>query len=669
MVRSVIYAFICLGLAVLAALMSFNGPNSPEGNVQRWFGASAWISVGGLLLSAVLCLVAAKRRKIPALLVLAAPVVSMLLAAVGWCVLSGNVGEVPGDALSFEAQNALLAQQAHSSLLVPAWGLLLSGLCFVGSSLAAGCARADEGTIAPPDRLRWAWLVVGVVGAGGAVAAVYIEAMGYLGDSTPHSVSLLSELLRVFARDLPLTAAIIVLAALPAFLLPIGRRVEGLTAAEMDRLASARALASAALVGGIACLSLAAPLTAVAQVLETMSPFDGSRSPLLALFPLFVVRQGVQSASPFLVGSAAVVAVLVLLRLRLWRMAWPVVVVVVAVGAVIGLQTLADSRVRERLGGACEAQCTCRHLIAAAALRQWRPSQDQMDPCQGWWSCFDEQESSELQLARIRASQCPSPATIVDVTKRAILVDGHRVVDVQGGAVNPSNKRDGATDYYISPLFDALHEAAENQKLIARRNSAVEFDGEVLLRIDRRSRSRLVTEVMYTAGQAGFDRISFLVVLPEVTDRSPYRILKIEPPSSSWSGRDPSEISGRGKRNHDEGQIVGHSCVGIEVSGPEPCRRGHKEFLAEEWVLLITEDRLCLRSSKGQTMTGATLPELHSEFAKISKGRRAIRALTIRSTENLPFSTQLEAYADLVSAEPDTFAVGRFSSVLGDTCE
>ncbi len=121
-------------------------------------------------------------------------------------------------------------------------------------------------------------------------------------------------------------------------------------------------------------------------------------------------------------------------------------------------------------------------------------------------------QSADLRLPG-SASKAPlAPATTIAITRDAILVDDHRVCDLRDGAVDPSNKRDGATGYFINPLFEALSEAAQNQKLIAQRNQQVRFEGLALVLGHKTTTFRTLTEVLYTAGQAEYNQFKFAVV-------------------------------------------------------------------------------------------------------------------------------------------------------------
>lgn len=122
------------------------------------------------------------------------------------------------------------------------------------------------------------------------------------------------------------------------------------------------------------------------------------------------------------------------------------------------------------------------------------------------------QQSDILKLPKSEAKIPLKPATIIAITRNAILVDEKKVVDLQDGNVDPSAKRDGANGFFITPLYEALNEAAQNQKRIAARNPAVQFEGLAMILADRLTNFRLLTEVLYTAGQAEFNQFKFAIV-------------------------------------------------------------------------------------------------------------------------------------------------------------
>jgi len=98
-------------------------------------------------------------------------------------------------------------------------------------------------------------------------------------------------------------------------------------------------------------------------------------------------------------------------------------------------------------------------------------------------------------------------ATTIAITADHLIVNDRAVARIERGQVATSAKRDGADGYFITPLHAALVEAAA-----ASRRLKHGFDGAVLIVADRNVPFRLLSEVLYTAGQAEFGRFEFAVV-------------------------------------------------------------------------------------------------------------------------------------------------------------
>ena len=99
----------------------------------------------------------------------------------------------------------------------------------------------------------------------------------------------------------------------------------------------------------------------------------------------------------------------------------------------------------------------------------------------------------------------------VTVTQNAILVDGDAVTPVRAGSVDPSVKKDGANSYYITPLVDTLTKHANRLKKLAALGSTP-FDGTAMVMVDKSIPYRLLTEVLYSAGQAEFKNYHLVVI-------------------------------------------------------------------------------------------------------------------------------------------------------------
>jgi biopolymer transport protein ExbD len=123
------------------------------------------------------------------------------------------------------------------------------------------------------------------------------------------------------------------------------------------------------------------------------------------------------------------------------------------------------------------------------------------------------QQSDVLTLPSSKAKDPLERAVVIAITSQAILVDDAKVVDLRQGAVDPSNKRDGATGFFIEPLYQALQNSMQKAKAMRQRNpQAVTSIGMAMILGDYRINYRLLSEVLYTAGQAEFNRFKFAVV-------------------------------------------------------------------------------------------------------------------------------------------------------------
>ncbi len=119
-------------------------------------------------------------------------------------------------------------------------------------------------------------------------------------------------------------------------------------------------------------------------------------------------------------------------------------------------------------------------------------------------------ESDDLRLARSTSEGELLDAVVIGISKRAILVDEVKVADLRNGTVDESLKRDGQEGLHINPLYDKLKEKVQFLKQVAARNPKQPFSGIALVVADKNASYRLVTEVLYTAGQAEFEKFKFV---------------------------------------------------------------------------------------------------------------------------------------------------------------
>ena len=117
----------------------------------------------------------------------------------------------------------------------------------------------------------------------------------------------------------------------------------------------------------------------------------------------------------------------------------------------------------------------------------------------------------EMTLPTSTIEQQRPLAVNVTITQSAILVEGDGVTTVRNGAVDPSVKRDGANGYYITPLVEVLTKHANRLKKIAAMGGTP-FDGTAMVMVDKNTPYRLLTEVLYSAGQAEFKNYHLVVI-------------------------------------------------------------------------------------------------------------------------------------------------------------
>jgi biopolymer transport protein ExbD len=121
-------------------------------------------------------------------------------------------------------------------------------------------------------------------------------------------------------------------------------------------------------------------------------------------------------------------------------------------------------------------------------------------------------QSDQLSLAASSTAKEVQESVSVTLTKSAILVEGNPVVNVHGGAIDASDKQSGDVNgLVITPLLAALQQRAKLDKRIAQMKSTT-FEGAATIIADKGTPYRLLTEVMYTAGEAEYKKYRLIVL-------------------------------------------------------------------------------------------------------------------------------------------------------------
>ena len=118
---------------------------------------------------------------------------------------------------------------------------------------------------------------------------------------------------------------------------------------------------------------------------------------------------------------------------------------------------------------------------------------------------------NNLSLPPSQTRLAPKQAVPVTITKRVVLVEGDAVAPITNGRIDPQLKRDGDNGYYITPLVDTLSKVARREKKVAEMTGQ-KFDGELTIIADKNTPYRLLTEILYSCGQAEYANFRLLVL-------------------------------------------------------------------------------------------------------------------------------------------------------------
>ena len=105
----------------------------------------------------------------------------------------------------------------------------------------------------------------------------------------------------------------------------------------------------------------------------------------------------------------------------------------------------------------------------------------------------------------------PKLAVSVVATKKVILVEGDAIAPINAGKVDPTVKRDGENGYYITPLVEILEKHAKREKKVAELTGQ-KFEAQLMIVADQTTPYRLLTELIYSCGQAGYANYRLLVL-------------------------------------------------------------------------------------------------------------------------------------------------------------
>ena len=122
--------------------------------------------------------------------------------------------------------------------------------------------------------------------------------------------------------------------------------------------------------------------------------------------------------------------------------------------------------------------------------------------------------SADLQMPISHSIQAVQESTAVTITLKDLMVNDQPVVAMQKGHI-PDLEHATHGGLMIDSLLDRLHREVERQKKMARMNKKADFSGVMTIIADRHVPFELLTQVMYTAGQAKFNRFKFAAIKSE----------------------------------------------------------------------------------------------------------------------------------------------------------
>jgi biopolymer transport protein ExbD len=119
-------------------------------------------------------------------------------------------------------------------------------------------------------------------------------------------------------------------------------------------------------------------------------------------------------------------------------------------------------------------------------------------------------QAKDLKLPFSQSMIEPADSTAVTITLNNLLVDDSPVIAIENGVVPESDRSSGG--FLIDPLFQKLQEAVDHQKRVAKFNPQAKFTEVITIIADRHVPFSLLSQVMYTAGQAQFSKFKFAVI-------------------------------------------------------------------------------------------------------------------------------------------------------------
>lgn len=119
--------------------------------------------------------------------------------------------------------------------------------------------------------------------------------------------------------------------------------------------------------------------------------------------------------------------------------------------------------------------------------------------------------SEDLKLPPSTTDINPAPSTALTVSAKGIVFNDKLIVPIKDGQIDKQYKAGEENSLQIQLLFDELHAEAQRQKNVSQLTGG-KFDGVLTIIAHQETPYRLITEVLYTAGQAEFQKFKFATI-------------------------------------------------------------------------------------------------------------------------------------------------------------
>ena len=120
-------------------------------------------------------------------------------------------------------------------------------------------------------------------------------------------------------------------------------------------------------------------------------------------------------------------------------------------------------------------------------------------------------QSAELQIPVSTSQRVIEQSVIVTISTNSVVVEGHPILSLRNGLIDPSQKQGGANGFLVTPMLTEMQRQRDRLKQLAALSPRHPFNGDLEIIADKRTPFRTLIELIYTCGQAEFKNLRFVV--------------------------------------------------------------------------------------------------------------------------------------------------------------